>query len=109
MNFFDKVKQLWISLRLEKNPYYYYMVDIQSMINDLHHVMTEHKLNRNDMKDATLYITILRDYKRLILSKLGRSNSSEMEQIINDLQLTMTAISNFITKVHNEDTDTITK
>lgn len=54
------------------------------------------------MKDATIYITTLRDYKRLIGNKLGRSNSSEMEQILNDLQLTMTSINEFITRVHND-------
>lgn len=102
MNFFDKVKQLWISLRLEKNPYYYYTVDIQDTINRLHHVMTEHKLSRQEMKDATLYVTTLRDYKRIIGDKLGRSNSSEMEQILNDLQLTMASISDFISRVHND-------
>lgn len=101
MTVIDKIKQLWISLRLEKNPYYYYVIDIQDTINKLHHIMTGQKLSRPNMKSAALYISLLRDYKRMISVKSGRVDVHEMQNIINEVQLVLTSVSKFMQKVNN--------
>lgn len=103
MNIIQVIKQMWVSIRLEKNPYYYYLVDIQRAINDLHHMMTKHKLTRDQMKDATLYVTMLRDYKKIIERKTGRTDKIEIEQILSDVQTNINSVNKFIKKVHPMD------
>lgn len=101
MTLWEKIKQLWISLRLEKNPYYYTTLDIQKAINDLHHVMTEHKLSRRHMQDATIYVTVLRDHKRVLNIRSQRPSVQGDKQLLDEINVTINAVNKFIDKVHS--------
>lgn len=102
MTLWQKIKQLYISLRLEKNPYYYALVDIQKAIDDLHHIMTQHQLQRHEMKDATVFITQMKGYKRTLSIKTPNSDSEEVSNLLADICRDINSIQEFIKKVHDE-------
>ncbi len=99
MNLSDKIKQMWISLKLEQNPHYYTVVDIQECMDELHKIMTGHKLDRTQMREATCYLASLREYKNVVSLKSTYSQTVNMKALINDVYMEINTVSRFIKSV----------
>lgn len=99
MTFFEKVKQVWIQLNLEKNPNYYTVLDIQRCINEISHVMTKHKLDRTQMREATFYLQSLREYKDVIGMKTNYSQTVNMKELIGDVYMEINTANKFVDSV----------
>ena len=99
MTFFDKVKQVWVQINLEKNPHYYTVLDIQRCLNELSHVMSKHQLDRTQMREATFYLQSLREYKDVVSLKSNYSKTVNMKELISDVYMEINTANKFIDSV----------
>lgn len=99
MTFVEKLKQMYTSVMLERNPYYYCIVDIQKCIGDLQHLMNNHKLDRSQMREATFYLTSLREYKSVVNFKTDYSRKVPMKDVVVDIYMQINSVQRFIDDV----------
>lgn len=99
MTFVEKLKQMYTSVMLERNPYYYCIVDIQKCIGDLQHLMNNHKLDRSQMREATFYLTSLREYKNVVNFKSDYSRKVPMKDVVVDIYMQINSVQRFIDEV----------
>ncbi len=103
MTFVEKLKQMYTSVMLERNPYYYCIVDIQKCISDLKHLMDNHKLDRGQMREATFYLTSLREYKNVVSFKTDYSRKVPMKDVVVDIYMQINSVQRFIEDVIEEE------
>lgn len=105
MTLWEKIKQMYVSIKLETNPYYYCVVDIQQCIDSLYHLMTHTKLNRSQMKEATFYLTSLREYKNVVTYKTAYSHKIPMKDVLVDIYMEVGLAQRFIESVERGEDD----
>lgn len=99
MTFWDKVKQIWVQLQLEKNPHYYTVLDIQHCLDELSHIMSRHKLDRTQMREATFYLQSLREYKNVVSMRSSYSRTVNMKELLADVYMEINTANRFIDNV----------
>lgn len=67
LSWYDRIKQMYIAIRLEKNPHFYVVVDINRTLKQIRKVLKSRRIERDEIEELVFHIQTLSLYRSIFL------------------------------------------